>query len=446
MNNKQLEARIKQAFSNAAPDDFAALLADCKNRKGDVIILTERKTSNRWIKRAAGLAAALVLAVGGVFGFSAYRANFAVDSTVSLDVNPSIEIQLNQRDRVLDVLPLNEDGNIVLGDMDLKGSSLDVSVNALIGSMLRNGYLNDITNSILVSVDNNNPEKSVTMQKRLADEINTLLQTDTFSGAVLSQTIRRDSGTQELAEQYGITPGKVQLIQQIIGQNQRYSFADLASLSINELNLISESGGGSLENIESLGTASDKGYVGEDRAREKALGDSAVSASDIRDYECEMDYEQGKMIYEIEFVCNGEEYQYEIDAVTGEVIRSGKAMHDDPFDDDRDDDLDDDDDDDLDDDRDDDLDDDRDDDLDDDPDDDRDNDRDDGLDADRNADRNDNLYGDRDDDRNDDLYDDRDDDRDDDWDDDWDDDRDDDWADDDDDDRDDDRHDDDDDD
>ena len=41
-----------------------------------------------------------------------------------------------------ELIPLNEDGRTIVGDMDFSGSSLDVAVNAIIGSMLQNGYLN----------------------------------------------------------------------------------------------------------------------------------------------------------------------------------------------------------------------------------------------------------------------------------------------------------------
>lgn len=61
---------------------------------------------------------------------------------------------------MLRVNALNEDGRIVLGDMNFSGSSLDVTVNALVGSMLRNGYLSELANSILVSVDNGDPAKA----------------------------------------------------------------------------------------------------------------------------------------------------------------------------------------------------------------------------------------------------------------------------------------------
>lgn len=49
------------------------------------------------------------------------------------------------------------------------------------------------------------------LQERLADEVNKLLQTDSFRGAVLSQTVVKSDELQQMAEQYGITLGKAQL-------------------------------------------------------------------------------------------------------------------------------------------------------------------------------------------------------------------------------------------
>ena len=92
-----------------------------------------------------------MLLAGCAVGYGAYRQNYAVDATVSLDVNPSVEIQVNRKDQVLEVTPLNEDGKRVIGDMDFSGSDLDVTVNALIGSMLQNGYLSELANSLPVS-------------------------------------------------------------------------------------------------------------------------------------------------------------------------------------------------------------------------------------------------------------------------------------------------------
>ena len=327
MTNHDVESKIKQAFENATPDLLDAILQKSQQQKGKVIYMEQKKNKTASMRRITAIAAALVLCIGGFAGYSAY-ANLAVDSVIELDVNPSIELEVNSKERVIAVNPLNEDAKVVVGDMDFKGSDVDVAVNALIGSMLRNGYINDMANSILLSVNNDDPAKGAELQSRLSQEINTLLQTDTFEGAVLSQNITADQELNALAQQHGITTGKAKLIQQITAQNTMHTFEELAPLSINELNLLSSSGA-KLENVSSVGSASDKAYIGEAEAKAAALSHAGVKEADITRYEVEMDYERGTMVYEIEFHHQGREYDYDIDAVTGEVMWSESERDDD---------------------------------------------------------------------------------------------------------------------
>ena len=327
MTNHEMESKIKQAFENATPDLLDAILQKSQQQKGKVIYMEQRKNKTASLRRITAIAAALVLCIGGFAGYSAY-ANLAVDSVIELDVNPSIELEVNSKERVIAVNPLNEDAKVVVGDMDFKGSDVDVAVNALIGSMLRNGYINDMANSILLSVNNDDPAKGAELQSRLSEEINNLLQTDTFEGAVLSQNITADQELNTLAQQYDITTGKAKLIQQITAQNAMHTFEELAPLSINELNLLSSSGT-KLENVNSVGSASDKAYIGEAEAKAAALAHAGVKEADITRYEVEMDYERGTMVYEIEFHHQGREYDYDIDAVTGEVLWSEGERDDD---------------------------------------------------------------------------------------------------------------------
>ena len=326
MTNHDVESKIKQAFENATPDLLDAILQKSQQQKGKVIYMEQKKNKTAPIRRITAIAAALVLCIGGFAGYSAY-ANLAVDSVIELDVNPSIQLEVNSKERVIAVSPLNEDAKIVVGDMDFKGSDVDVAVNALIGSMLRNGYINDMANSILLSVNNDDPAKGAELQSRLSEEINTLLQTDTFEGAVLSQNITADQELDALAQQHGITAGKAKLVQQITAQNAMHTFEELAPLSINELNLLSSGAG--LENVNSVGSASDKAYIGEAEAKAAAVAHAGVKEAEITRYEVEMDYERGTMVYEIEFHHNGREYDYDIDAVTGEVLWSESERDDD---------------------------------------------------------------------------------------------------------------------
>lgn len=312
MNNKQLETKVRQAFSAAAPDKLDEILRHCDTQKGAIVMMTPNKKTNPWLRRITGVAAAAALVLCGIV----YSQTYMVASTVSLDVNPSIQIDVNSRQRVLEVIPLNEDGRAVVGEMDFHGSDLDVAVNALIGSMLRNGYLSEMANAILVSVDDSDAQRAQALQQQLAAEIDALLQTDAFSGAVLSQTVSDDAELDQLARSNNITPGKAQLVRQMANQNSFYSEEELAKLSINDLYLLNSS----VDNVASTGQASDKAYIGRDAALEAAKAHAEIT-SPVTRWEAEMDYDDGRMVYEVEFFANNTEYDYEIDALTGEVLR-----------------------------------------------------------------------------------------------------------------------------
>ena len=323
MTEQELNRKIKDAFTRATPDVLDSVRSQCETQKGTVILMNQPKKKN-FSRRFGAIAAALALVIGLGAGIGAWQTSHAVASTVSLDVNPSIEIKVNKNETVLDVIPLNEDAKIVIGDMDFDLSDLDVTVNALIGSMLRNGYLNELANSILVSVDDDDTQRGKALEERLAGKIDALLQTGSFHGSVLSQTLSTDNELQALAEQHGITTGKAKLIQQIVAQNIRYTFEDLAALSINELNLISESGSLHLDNVSTTGEASDKAYIGIDAAKQAALAYFAdqlpIIAVDPH-WEWELDFEQGRMVYEIEAeYMGGTEFECKVDALTGEVL------------------------------------------------------------------------------------------------------------------------------
>lgn len=321
-------AKIRQAYANAVPDICDAILTDCKQGKGKVVVMTEtkkKKSAMKYIAAAAGLF--LLLGCGGV-GMKLYQFHYAVASTISLDVNPSIQVTVNEKERVLDVVALNKDAGIVIGDMDFKGSDIDVVINALVGSMLRKGYLNELANSILISVDNADPAKGAVLQEKLTAEVNNLLASDGFFGAVLGQTLAKDDALQKQADQYGITPGKAQLIQEILNTSTRHTFDELAALSINELNLLIAPAVQEIAQVSSLGNASDKAYIGEAEAKKIAFAHANVAEQDINFYKMDMDVERGVMVYELDFTCGGYEYEYDIDARTGDIVKNQKEVGD----------------------------------------------------------------------------------------------------------------------
>ena len=324
------EKRIRKAFEHVAPDHLNDVMEQCnaqkQQQKGKILSMTNKTPAPKRsrLPRILAAAAALVLLLTGT---AVYGLNTRVCATVALDVNPSIELNVNRRERVVSVSPINNDGKQILGDMDLTGSDLQVAVNALVGSMLRQGYLSELSNSILISVDSSDPSESAALQERLTQEVAALLDTNSFSGAVLSQTVTTDAELSSLAEQYGLTPGKAQLIRRITESHPQHTFEDLAGLSVNELNLLLSSAPNAAESstssaVSSTGRASDRAYIGSEQALSIALTAAGLTKSEIVHPEIEMDYEHGRMIYDVEFKAGGREYDCEIDALTGEILKS----------------------------------------------------------------------------------------------------------------------------
>ena len=326
MTNRELEARLRQATERAVPDELDAILSRCDSpRKGTVIVMEEKKKSfspkaGLWI--AAAACAALVLGVAG-FGLGAgWQAGVQVASIVSLDVNPSVVLEVNNKEKVLSAQAMNADGAAVLGDMNLKGSQLDVAVNAIVGSMVKNGYLDELANSILITVEDDDTARGQALQQSLTQEVSEALAANAQDGAILAQTVdHSDTALQQKADEYGITLGKATLIQSMVDQNPQLLFEDLAGLTVNELNLLAANNKNTPSQVVSTGTASDNAYIGVDAAKAAAFAHAGVNEADVTALEVDFDYEMGQMVYELDFHASGVEYEYDVNASTGAIVK-----------------------------------------------------------------------------------------------------------------------------
>ena len=328
MKNSEIERRLKEDVEKSVPDVFDSIEA----RKGTVIPMTQPKNKKkRRTAVFASMAAALLLVAGGLgITFGSQRTSLgAVDSIVSLDVNPSIELKIDSNEKVVETSARNEDARIILDDMDLKGTDLNVAVNAVVGSMLKHGYITQDANSILVSVENADSQKGAALQKELTDEISGILKASSVEASVLSQTLEEDTELKSLAETYGISMGKASMIRQIMEKDSRLTAADLAGLTINELNLLSSSHQIQLDSISSTGSASSGSYIGVEKAQSIALEHAKLSAADVSKLKTELDAEDGIMVYEVEFTYKNTEYEYDINAKSGAIEKNKKETDDD---------------------------------------------------------------------------------------------------------------------
>lgn len=332
MTDKELEQRLEKALSATAPDDLDGVLSRCAARKGTVIPMRKAAKGRVW-KQLVAACLALVLVGGG--GAYYYQAN-AVASVVSLDVNPSIELKVNQKEKVLSATPMNEDGAALLEGMDLKGTQADVAMYAIIGALLQHGYVDELANSILITVEDENTQRGEKLQAELTAQADAAMANAQVNGAILSQTLQMSSELSAKAEEYGISAGKAALIQAVVdGSHGTKTFESLVGLSINELNLLYSSiggtpadpeasgtvGGDTSAPIQTTGSASQNAYIGMDAAKQAALKHAGLSQADVTFLEAEYDYDGGRMVYEVEFYASGEKFEYEVDAATGAIIK-----------------------------------------------------------------------------------------------------------------------------
>jgi len=72
----------------------------------------------------------------------------------------------------------------------------------------------------------------------------------------------------------------------------------------------------------------DASYIGAEKAKELALADAGVDAANALFDDIELDRKKGVVVYDVEFKADGAEYDYHIDAVSGEILRSKQETDD----------------------------------------------------------------------------------------------------------------------
>lgn len=311
--SEKLEKRLKKEIEDMTPDLLGGIISSCDKTKGEKKMNKVKKKSYYAVIAAA---AAFALIFGGAFGAFMYNRSTAVDTVISIDVNPGVEIHLNKNEKVVSVDATNDDGMKILTDRQYNGLKIEDTLASIVADMTEKGYIDANKNSVLVCVKNGDQAKCEQLRERLSKCVEGCFK----DAAVLSQSVSGEENVSELAKKHGISEGKALLIKEILEQNELLTADDIAKLPINDLNLIVSTNGMKLHKTNCNGTPGDKGYIGKAAAQAAALGDLGISAEDVERIKVKMDCEDGIMTYEVEFVYNGMEYEYELNALNGEII------------------------------------------------------------------------------------------------------------------------------
>lgn len=330
----------------------------------------------RW-QRLAAACVLLVLCAGGIFSWLW----FSTKAVVSIDVNPSVALSLNRFEYVIDTQAGNTDGADVLDDLSLKNLKLSTALDALMGAMSRKGYLDDQA-QISVFVDGSDDDFNRELYDEITDDLAHLAPdavTQVGESATNEQTTEQPAGNEQTteqpsAEQTTEQPANDQTTEQpaaeqpITGQQPQQSTSiteeqakeiaanhagvAVADLTFHSVSLEEDDGrrvydvefySGSTEydyeidaatgdilsydnDVENFSIPQQQGaatgsYIGDDAAKAAALQRAGLTEDQVRWEKCELDEDDGRFSYELEFSSGQHEYECEVEAFTGEILK-----------------------------------------------------------------------------------------------------------------------------
>ena len=237
MTRRQLKKQLRDAVLSTTPDVLDKVLsatpqqiAAAKEFKEELPV---RK--NHFKAAASAVAALFVFVMGAVF-FSQPK----VDSIVSIDVNPSFELSVDNRDRVLECTAVNDEAAKVLEGMTLEKIDLDTATAQIISSMRTHGYLapEKTDNTILISVANSDVKKAEELKNKVSASVSTALKSNQTSARLIQQSDVLTPEVQKFAKEQGISVGKADLVKKLSEKDSELDPNTLSNLSITEISSI----------------------------------------------------------------------------------------------------------------------------------------------------------------------------------------------------------------
>ncbi|NLW22952.1 MAG: PepSY domain-containing protein [Tissierellia bacterium] len=352
------------------------MLEELKNKPVEKMVyhdhITRQEIEERkpiGLKPIFTLATAFCLLLIAYFGW--YTPYMVADSIIYLDVNPSIEMSINRKEKVIDLTGINDEGKKLVSGIDYKNRDINSVVNELLDNMLQQNYIDKENHAILVSVLNKNLEKGNKKVGELNETINSYFKNDDIKPIVLRQSIVKTNTLEEFAEEYNISVGKMTFIKNLMILNPEFQLEDLVHLSLEELIKISREKGldlkkiidfdedileeefdddefddidddmddtDDLDDIDHMDDIDDKKEDkssskvdtkpdNKDKKEEKKIISAdeaksiALNIANGKIKEFDLDEDDGRLKYEIEIKAKDGEHEIEIDAYTGKVLK-----------------------------------------------------------------------------------------------------------------------------
>ena len=329
MNDKDIEKAIKNEFDIAVPDDLDAILARCEAevwndagpepapaQKPATIVKIPRKKP-----RFLAAAAVLVVLIGASFSYVSVK---TPTDYIQIDVNPSIELTLNMYGRVLDCTPINSDADPIVGSFSIDGQTISDSVGKIAAALVKANYINENSNSVLVSAMGKNQARAEKFAAAAAQAVNDTVSEKGVKPSVISQHFTVSDKETDDAGRYSISCGKAALIHALAQKMPEYNAANLAKLNISALDLLVDEY--AKDSVAQTGTVSGANYITKADAIKKAQAFWAYSGIDAGDAAARMSAWSTGLIYVVTAQSGSRQHVCVLDAATGKVLTNEVAQ------------------------------------------------------------------------------------------------------------------------
>ena len=240
-----------------------------------------------------------------------YLSSHATAGAFTLDVNPSVEYTIAKNGTVKDVSFLNSDAENALRDISLEKQSVENAVKQTVSAYVTGGIMENSNSMVLVSFDsriNSNSELKAALTSTIQ---NALAQTQVVETVVFHDE-SDDSQAKEIADELSISRGKADFI---LATSKRTDMTldELAGLSLDVLMMLQDE-----VEIDPINPA----YIGLPEAKRIALKDAGLDkeAQKVIFTKAELNSSQKEPCYFLEFYTNKNQYFYQIDAKTGDIL------------------------------------------------------------------------------------------------------------------------------
>ena len=286
------------------------LIADAESEAN-----TKRKPG--WAKLGT-MAACLALVLCTGIATHAIRSN-ATAGTFTMDVNPSVEYTIAKSGSVKNVRSLNSDAENALSDVALGKQSVETALTRTVAAYEACGYMENGEATVLISFDSR-LDANAELKASLSAEIQQALeQTDAVGTLVFHSELTENAEAAKIAEEFHVSLGRADWI--LTAANKTGLPTDeVARMSLDELLKFQEASG--------IASVSVSKFISLEEAKKIALRDAKLDelTQKIVFTREELNRNQGKPCYLLEFYTGTNQYFYQIDAKSGSIIYAGKYI------------------------------------------------------------------------------------------------------------------------